>query len=79
MEFNHSKLRTFSKKFSAVNWDRNLRYSDLSCSSCIFCCSVRNFETPPTLCDNLSSAIKSFFANLKGAPFPPASPKDGKK
>ena len=69
-----SKL-TFSKKFSMVNWARNLRYSALSCSSCIFCCSDRNFETPPTLCDNLSSAIKSFLANLNGRAPPLLSPK----
>ena len=68
---------TFSKKFSVVNWARNLRYSERSCSSCIFCCSVRNFETPPTLWDNLSSAIKSFFANLNG--WPPVLPKSWEK
>ena len=72
-------LLTFSKKFSMVNLARNFLYSALSCSSWNLICSFLSFDTPPTLWDNLSSAIKSFLANLKGWPPPPSilAEKDG--
>ena len=58
-----------------VNLAKNFLYSALSCSSCSRSCSDFSLETPPTLCDNLSSAIRSFLANLNGAPAPLSFPK----
>ena len=65
-------MLTFSKKFSMVNFARNFLYSALSCSSWNLICSFLSFDTPPTLWDNLSSAIRSFLANLNGWPPPPS-------